>query len=196
MHTRPAARSALMTLCLHTIRAVLGISLFQIELAQKTSKAGHLCLQVYGKADTLSLRAGGIGIKGVAITHRGAREIQQGRRPPVHARCFSVMDLIAAATAVSGTMGGPYSSESSSCRRQRGFSALGSCTIITMRGLHGMSLIISARTLNKQGSTKQCEDVAHTPLNPPPAGDSRGPTHWIMHNHHDEGPARGPSLGA
>jgi hypothetical protein len=57
-----------------------------------------------------------------------------------------------------------------------------------MRGLHGMSLIESALTLSAQGSTQKCGDVAHIALSPPPAGDSRGPSHWIMHHQHDEGP--------
>ena len=39
---------------------------------------------------------------------------------PVRCRCFSVMALMASATALSGTIGGPYSSESSSCSRHRG----------------------------------------------------------------------------
>lgn len=39
---------------------------------------------------------------------------------PEALRCASVMALIASATALAGSMGGLYSSDSSSCRRQRG----------------------------------------------------------------------------
>ena len=66
--------------------------------------------------------------------------IWEGSAPPVRARCASVIALMAAAMAVSGTIGGPYSSESSSCSRQRGVSALGSWTIITMRGLQSIGV--------------------------------------------------------
>ena len=72
--------------------------------------------------------------------------IGEGSAPPVRARCASVIALMAAATAVSGTMGGPYSSESSACSRQRGVSALGSWTIITMRGLQSTQAHVAPTT--------------------------------------------------
>ena len=53
---------------------------------------------------------------------------------PKACMCFSVRCLISSATAVSGMMGGPYSSESSSCNRHRGCRAVGSCTIWQISG--------------------------------------------------------------
>lgn len=54
--------------------------------------------------------------------------------PPTFARCSAVRSRMASATAEGGAITGPYSSPSSSFSRQRGSSAVESCTIWTMRG--------------------------------------------------------------
>lgn len=67
--------------------------------------------------------------------------------PPSLIRCSSVLFTIASATAVSGIMGGPYSSEASSCSLQRGSLAVGSWYIWTMSGLRVP--ISTSRTLKR-----------------------------------------------
>lgn len=73
---------------------------------------------------------------------------------PMVRRCLSVISLMASDTTVSGMMRGPYSSESSSCSRHLGCSAVGSCTIWTMRGL--LVPISTSRTLNRNYKQTQC----------------------------------------
>lgn len=62
-------------------------------------------------------------------------------------RCSLVRFMMASATAVSGMMGGPYSSLSSSCSLHRGSGAVGSCTICTIRGR--LVPISTSRTLKR-----------------------------------------------
>ena len=84
----------------------------------KSSLSGLSSLQGIGQAHSALMTIG--------LAETGA---------PMVRKCLSVISLMASDTAVSGMMRGPYSSESSSCRRHLGCSAVGSCTIWTIRGL-------------------------------------------------------------